>query len=357
MKKGMTLIELAIILVIIGILLSIGVSILAVMIKHQKLKETKNMVQTLCETVKSYAITNKTLPSSIQNLGVKTKDPYGQDIKYVYALGADTNNICENDPTSWVNLTDKGNFKNKVLFLIYSISENRHDDTFDRNVYEIKPSGAFYNGYEYDDITCYIDINTIRKKACSPLEITTQSLPKGIQFLSYPPTTITASAQNITCDITGLPRKLVPSNCSISGVPLDAGAFQVNVSVTDNIGRTSTRTFGLVIQPNPVQITTPYLPYAYKNKSYSISLTAIGGSGQYIWEIISGVLPSGLTFLNGKIYGTPTQTGSFDITIQAKDAIYYDRLNNYSFDTKNLSISVLEAPNTDEEKEIELEKN
>jgi len=79
-KKGLTLIELAVVLVIIGIILGIGVSIIAILVKQAKQKDTKKIVHTICETVKAYAITNKTLPSDINSLGVKTTDPYGNDI-------------------------------------------------------------------------------------------------------------------------------------------------------------------------------------------------------------------------------------------------------------------------------------
>ncbi len=340
-KKGLTLIELAVVLVIIGIILGIGVSVIAVLIKQAKYKDTKKIVETACETVKAYAITNKTLPSNLSSLGIKTQDAYNQELIYVYANNLDSLNLCQNNPSSWVNLTDKGITKNKVAFLIYSISENRHDDTKNGSNYEIKQTGAFYSGYEYDDIYCYVDIETIRKEACEPLKITTEALPIGTQFQQYPSTKIEGSVPNITCNITGLPQGLTDNNCRISGTPKKAGTFQVNVSITDSIGRTDTKTYGLVIHPNPVKITTPYLPYAYKDKSYNVALTAIGGSGRYNWEI-TGSLPAGLSFSNGIITGTPTQTGTFQVNIKAKDSSYFDSSNSDSYDEIEFTLTVLD---------------
>jgi len=279
-RKGFTLVELAIVLIIIGLLLSIGVTLFTILVKSAKLKDTRTVVKTVCEAVKSYAITNKTLPSNLNGLGVKTKDAYGQNLIYVFASGLDTNDFCENNG-SWVNLTDRGVTKNKVAFLVYSISENRHDDTDTGSGYEIKEHGTSVGIYEYDDETCYTDIDSLRKETCEPLKITTDSLPVGTQYLSYPSTSIEASVSGMNCSISGLPSELSSSGCSISGTPTQAGTFQVNVTVTDSIGRTASKTFGLVINPNPVKITTTHLPYAYTGQDYSVGLAATGATGRF----------------------------------------------------------------------------
>ncbi len=283
-EKGLTLVELAIVLVIIGIILGIGVSIIAILVKQAKQKDTKKIVQTICETVKAYAITNKTFPSDITSLGVKTTDPYGNAIVYLFATGLDTNDFCTNNGT-WINLTDKGTPKNKVAFLVYSLSENRHDDTKNGSSYEIKPRGSFSGGYEYDDIYCYYDIETIRQEACETLKITTEALPVGTQYFPYPNTSIEASVSNITCTISGLPNGLTVSGCSINGTPEEAGSFQVDIQVEDSIGRQASKTFALTIHPNPIRISTTYLPYAYVGQDYTVGLTATGATGSYRWTL------------------------------------------------------------------------
>jgi hypothetical protein len=51
---------------------------------------------------------------------------------------------------------------------------------------------------------------------------------------------------------------------------------------------------------------------------YNAPFHAIGGTGPYEWWL-DGALPAGLEFHGGVISGTPTQAGTFDVTISAVD--------------------------------------
>lgn len=55
-------------------------------------------------------------------------------------------------------------------------------------------------------------------------------------------------------------------------------------------------------------VTTPAtLPEAIAGRPYSVALAARGGSGSYVWSMISGKLPAGLDFnsKDGRVEGTP----------------------------------------------------
>jgi hypothetical protein len=67
-----------------------------------------------------------------------------------------------------------------------------------------------------------------------------------------------------------------------------------------------------------VAVTTPSLPDANINQPYtSPGLTATGATVTS-WTLAGGTLPTGLTLgANGVITGTPTQSGTFPITVQA----------------------------------------
>jgi hypothetical protein len=77
----------------------------------------------------------------------------------------------------------------------------------------------------------------------------------------------------------------------------------------------------ITIQISPPQ---PALPDGTMGQPYSQTFTATGGafSPPFTWSLPSGGLPSGLTLSSGgTISGTPTQTGTFDFTIQMTDSL------------------------------------
>jgi hypothetical protein len=74
--------------------------------------------------------------------------------------------------------------------------------------------------------------------------------------------------------------------------------------------------------PGPLSIvTTSPLGTGTIGSVFSRQLIASGGSPPYTWSILSGVLPDGLAFNpSGLIGGTPTVTGTFNITVKVTDA-------------------------------------
>ena len=69
-------------------------------------------------------------------------------------------------------------------------------------------------------------------------------------------------------------------------------------------------------------ITAPdTLPAATQATAYDQALTATGGTEPYVWSINSGTLPAGLSLdATGHLTGTPTETGTFPITVTVSDA-------------------------------------
>lgn len=69
----------------------------------------------------------------------------------------------------------------------------------------------------------------------------------------------------------------------------------------------------------PVVIAAPTATTTIVGTPYSQAFTATGGSGAYLFAL-TGTLPDGLSFNGNTLSGTPTETGSFSITINAADA-------------------------------------
>ena len=91
---------------------------------------------------------------------------------------------------------------------------------------------------------------------------------------------------------------------------IDAGAYEAGSGTTQPPPSTS-----------PLTITTTALPGGSSGQAYSATLQASGGAAPYAWSITSGRLPAGLTLdaASGTIAGTPTETGSFPLTIEVSD--------------------------------------
>jgi Putative Ig domain/Right handed beta helix region len=92
--------------------------------------------------------------------------------------------------------------------------------------------------------------------------------------------------------------------------------------------------------PNPaLQITTSALPNGTVSQAYSATVAATGGTSPYTWTLSAGALPVGLTLggSSGVIAGTPSQSGSFNFTLQLKDSAGQSA-------AASLSIQVASAP-------------
>jgi hypothetical protein len=70
-----------------------------------------------------------------------------------------------------------------------------------------------------------------------------------------------------------------------------------------------------------VVITTTSLPAGRVSVTYSATVVASGGGGQFSWSLASGVLPAGLTLngATGVISGTPSGAGTATFSLTAAD--------------------------------------
>ena len=99
------------------------------------------------------------------------------------------------------------------------------------------------------------------------------------------------------------------------------GAFTVTVTATDNCGATSIRTFTLNVNCPVITVTAPGVATGTVNAPFNQSFTQAGGVGAVAFTLSSGTLPAGLILTaNGVLSGTPTQSGSFPITVTATDS-------------------------------------
>ena len=100
----------------------------------------------------------------------------------------------------------------------------------------------------------------------------------------------------------------------IDGTPSIVGDYTFTVRCTDIDGYIAEQTYTL----RGMKITTASLPNGVKNTPYSQTLTEAGGNSPFVWSVVSGSLPPGLSLnpSTGEISGTPSVNGLFNFTIQ-----------------------------------------
>jgi N-acetylneuraminic acid mutarotase len=111
----------------------------------------------------------------------------------------------------------------------------------------------------------------------------------------------------------------------IDGVPTAAGTFIASISVRDSESppATASAQYTIIINPrSPVINLTPAPSAGAVNLPYSFTFTATGGQPPLTWSE-TGALPPGLGPLSngGVLSGTPTEVGSFPITVMAQDSL------------------------------------
>lgn len=137
---------------------------------------------------------------------------------------------------------------------------------------------------------------------------------------------------HLDLDVT-IPADLSPGRYYFGAI-VDPGNGVSELIEINNNGR-SADPFDIAL--NTVSITTGSLPIAYVDNTYSTRLVAEGGNGSYVWELVGGSAPAGLTFVGGpvgELRGTPAEIASTSLTFKVTS----DGLE----DTKTLMLDVRE---------------
>lgn len=161
---------------------------------------------------------------------------------------------------------------------------------------------------------------------CQTWSILPAALPQATSGVAYTATlTQSGGIGAVTYAVTSgtLPAGLgLSSGGVLSGTTALTGSYPFTVTATDANGCTATRDYLLVVScpSTPITLSPGSLAAAPANAPFPATVfSASGGAGPYTFQL-AGALPSGMTFSTDTLSGTPTQTGSFPITISATDA-------------------------------------
>jgi Putative Ig domain/Galactose oxidase, central domain len=189
------------------------------------------------------------------------------------------------------------------------------------------PTGTVMTNYDEHSVHCYHPSQSCVCIPVGPTQLCSQQV-SGFPLTAtggVPPYTWSwAPAANSSLP-PGL-NVLAGSPPGIYGEPTMAGTYNVTVTVADSgspAAQISVPYSIEILNPAPPAINTISLPSAGAiNLPYSFTFLATGGLAPLTWSE-SGALPPGLSPLSstGVLSGTPTQIGSFPITVSVQDSL------------------------------------
>ncbi|MDD2272720.1 MAG: prepilin-type N-terminal cleavage/methylation domain-containing protein [Desulfuromonadaceae bacterium] len=104
--KGFTLVEMAIVLVIVGLLVGLGSSMIGPLTSMAKLRETRDTIDADMSSVVSWGASNNRIPNTyteFQTVISKQSDAYGNPLYYFFDSSLVAANICGRRPTNSLN--------------------------------------------------------------------------------------------------------------------------------------------------------------------------------------------------------------------------------------------------------------
>ncbi len=165
--------------------------------------------------------------------------------------------------------------------------------------------------------------------ACPQILVGPASIPAPTTGTSYTQTISQSGAASTTFAVTSgiLPTGLaltnpMPTSVDITGTPTQTGTFTFTLTATDAAGCTGGRRYRLTVACGTITVNTPATSSFTVGQALSgVTFTQMGASGTATFSLASGSLPMGVILQsNGSLTGTPTQTGSFPITVMVTDS-------------------------------------
>lgn len=185
-------------------------------------------------------------------------------------------------------------------------------------------SGTYNFTVQVQQSTCSYTQGYAIVIGCPVITFSPLSLPNGLVNTLYTPQVLSASAPGLPNDYTiTLTTGSVPGmsfdspTATWSGTPTTQGTYTLTFTAAHNTANCSTTyTYNFVVACATVTI-TPLLPAATVGTAFSQVISQTGANPPFTWSLSAGTLPAGIGFdgATGTLSGTPTEAGTFNITI------------------------------------------
>lgn len=302
--KGLTLVEVSIVLVILGLLIGLGASLMGPLTKRAKINETKETLNANFEAIISWAAGNKKLPDSSEFVSVvrSQNDSWGKSFYYFVAQelvptqssSGTEHSICDRRTTNlsvcWNGDCTSPNRRDNIAFFLASSGENYNLNSSqttgncpsDKTCYSLYDMDYCLDpprcNVKFDDLVKWITLDELRiKVGCQgpQLRILNNELPFGFVNSSYNAVIYAEGGVPFSksefrykwCLKESPPRDLnlkpsinFPSKCDesdfeygdnlvILGVPYEQGTYNLTFFVKDSDGNMASKSLVLTIHP------------------------------------------------------------------------------------------------------------
>src|SRR4029079_9012591 len=160
---------------------------------------------------------------------------------------------------------------------------------------------------------------------CQTITVSPGSIPAATAGTPYTQTFTQSNAiGSVTWALTGaLPTGMSFDTATgvLSGTPTQTGSFPLTVTASDANTCTGSQSVTLVVSCQTITVSPGTIPGATAGTAYTQTFSQTGAIGTVTWSL-TGSLAAGMTLYTatGVLSGTPTQTGSFPLTVTASDA-------------------------------------
>ncbi|RUN15540.1 cell wall-binding protein [Staphylococcus epidermidis] len=210
--------------------------------------------------------------------------------------------------------------------------------------YDITVTTTDENGNS-ETTTFTIDVEDTTKPMVEDIADQTQEVNTEIEPIKIEATD--NSGQAVTNKVDGLPDGVTfdESTNTISGTPSEVGSYTVTVTTTDENGNSETTTFTIDVEdttkPTVENITDQ--TQEVNTEITPIKIETTDNSGQAVTNKVDG-LPDGVTFdeATNTISGTPSEVGSYDITVTTTDENGNSEMTTFTIDVEDTTKPTVE---------------
>ncbi|RNM18517.1 YSIRK signal domain/LPXTG anchor domain surface protein, partial [Staphylococcus epidermidis] len=156
------------------------------------------------------------------------------------------------------------------------------------------------------------------------------------------------SGQVVTNKVEGLPDGVTfdEATNTISGTPSEVGRYDITVTTTDESGNATETTFTIDVEDTtkPTVESVADQTQEVNTEIEPIKIEATDNSGQAVTNKVDG-LPAGVTFdeTTNTISGTPSEVGSYDITVTTTDESGNSETTTFTIDVKDTTKPTVES--------------